>query len=109
MGGYKLFCMDKRMSAVKNCKKMLNNKKLSNPIVSLHKLLYGGVQMSVNYSEFYNSLISSLEEQNAAFQNQLILNPVENIPNPRIQRFNLQIDNLSPKTSTKYIKRGVVF
>lgn len=83
MGGYKLFCMDKRMSAVKNCKKMLNNKKLSNPIVSLHKLLYGGVQMSVNYSEFYNSLISSLEEQNAAFQNQLILNPVENIPNPR--------------------------
>ena len=39
--------------------------------------------MSVDYSEFYNALMSSLQEQKALFQKQLILNPVENIPDPR--------------------------
>ena len=39
--------------------------------------------MSFNYSEFSNSLVSSLEEQNTTFQKQLILNPVENIPDPK--------------------------
>lgn len=41
------------------------------------------MQMAVNYCDFYNSLISSLEEQNTIFKNQLILNPVENIPDPK--------------------------
>lgn len=39
--------------------------------------------MSFNYSEFSNSLVSSLEDQNTTFQKQLILNPVENIPDPK--------------------------
>lgn len=39
--------------------------------------------MSFNYSGFSNSLISSLEEQNKIFYKQLILNPVENIPDPK--------------------------
>lgn len=39
--------------------------------------------MAINYSEFHNSLIASLEEQNTIFKDQLILNPVENIPDPR--------------------------
>lgn len=39
--------------------------------------------MAFNYSEFYNSLISSLDEQNEIFYKQLILNPVENIPDPK--------------------------
>lgn len=43
----------------------------------------GGFQMAVEFSELYNFLRSSLEEQNTTFQNQLILNPVENIPDPK--------------------------
>lgn len=39
--------------------------------------------MSFNYSEFSNSLLSSLADQNTVFQKQLILNPVENIPDPQ--------------------------
>lgn len=39
--------------------------------------------MTANDSEFYNSLIASLEEQNIIFNDQLILNPVENIPDPK--------------------------
>lgn len=39
--------------------------------------------MSFNYSEFSNSLVSSLENQDIAFQKQLILNPVENMPDPK--------------------------
>lgn len=41
------------------------------------------MHMSFNYSKFYNSLVSSLDDQNTAFQKQLILNPVENIPDPK--------------------------
>lgn len=41
------------------------------------------MNMSFNYSDFYNSLVSSLNDQNTAFQKQLILNPVENIPDPK--------------------------
>lgn len=36
-----------------------------------------------NYCELYNSLMTSYKEQQAIFQDQLILNPVENIPNPK--------------------------
>lgn len=39
--------------------------------------------MSFNYSEFSNSLVSSLENQDIAFQKQLILNPVENMPDSK--------------------------
>ena len=39
--------------------------------------------MSGNYSELYNSLKNSYEEQNNIFQDQLILNPVENIPSTK--------------------------
>lgn len=39
--------------------------------------------MSFNYSKFSASLMSSLEEQNKIFHKQLILNPVENIPDSK--------------------------
>lgn len=39
--------------------------------------------MSFNYVDFSTSLMSSLEEQNKIFDKQLILNPVENIPDPK--------------------------
>ncbi|MEY8282457.1 hypothetical protein AALA13_01280 [Lachnospiraceae bacterium 50-23] len=39
--------------------------------------------MSFDYSEFSKFLSSSLKEQNEIFSKQLILNPVENIPNPK--------------------------
>ena len=39
--------------------------------------------MLFNYSEFSNSLVSSLEEQNKISHKQLILNPVENVPDPK--------------------------
>lgn len=39
--------------------------------------------MSLNYSKLSNSLTTSLEKQNEIFHKQLILNPVENIPDPK--------------------------
>lgn len=39
--------------------------------------------MSFNYSKLSNSLTTSLEKQNEIFHKQLILNPVENIPDPK--------------------------
>lgn len=39
--------------------------------------------MSFNYFQFTKTLMSSLEEQKETFNKQLILNPVENIPDPK--------------------------
>lgn len=39
--------------------------------------------MSYDYSELYNFLSTSLQEQTETFAKQLILNPVENIPDPK--------------------------
>lgn len=45
--------------------------------------------MLFDQSEFYNYLISSLREQKSMFQNQLILNPVENIPDSKYLSHNM--------------------
>ena len=39
--------------------------------------------MTSNYSDFFKFLSASLKEQNEVFSKQLILNPVENIPDPK--------------------------
>lgn len=44
--------------------------------------------MSFNYSDLFDYLISSLGDQNTAFRKQLILNPVENIPDPKYFSYN---------------------